>query len=57
MMGRLNRDPRQLFHSFRLDEVVPDDHLTRGIAAVLELSSAWDAVPITFTACLHLCGR
>jgi transposase len=38
MMGRLNRDQGQLFYSFRLDEVVPDDHLTRGIAAVLDLS-------------------
>ena len=28
----------QLFYSFCLDEVVPDDHLVRGIAAVLDLS-------------------
>ena len=27
MMGRLNHDQRQLFYSFCLDEVVPDDHL------------------------------
>ena len=26
MMGRLNHDQEQLFYSFRLDEVVPDDH-------------------------------
>ena len=38
MMGRLNRDQEQLFYSFRLDEVVPDDHLVRAIARVLDLS-------------------
>jgi transposase len=38
MMGRLNRDQEQLFYSFRLDEVVPEDHLVRAIAAVLDLS-------------------
>ena len=38
MMGRLNRDQEQLFYSFRLHDVVPDDHLVRAIAAVLELS-------------------
>src|SRR6202140_3331862 len=38
MMGRLSRDQEQLFYSFRLDEVVPDDHLVRAIAAVLDLS-------------------
>ena len=37
-MGRLNRDQEQLFYSFRLPDVVPDDHLVRAIAAVLELS-------------------
>ncbi len=37
-MGRLKRDQEQLFYSFRLDEVVPDDHLVREIAAVLDLS-------------------
>ena len=37
-MGRLNRDQEQLFYSFCLDEVVPDDHLVRAIAAVLDLS-------------------
>jgi transposase len=40
MMGRLNRDQGQLFYSFRLDDAVPDDHLARGIAAVLDLSWA-----------------
>jgi transposase len=38
MMGQLNRDQGQLFYSFRLDDVVPDDHLVRAIAAVLDLS-------------------
>jgi transposase len=38
MMGRLKRDQEHLFYSFRLDEVVPDDHLVRAIAAVLDLS-------------------
>jgi transposase len=38
MMGRLKNDQGQLFYSFCLDEVVPDDHLVRGIAAVLDLS-------------------
>ena len=38
MMGRLNQDQGQLFYSFCLDEVVPDDHLVRQIAAVLDLS-------------------
>ena len=37
-MGRLNQDQGQLFYSFCLDEVVPDDHLVRQIAAVLDLS-------------------
>src|SRR4029078_13375761 len=38
MMGRLNRDQEQLFYSFCLEEAVPDDHLVRSIAAVLDLS-------------------
>jgi len=38
MMGRLNRDQGQLFYSFSLEEAVPDDHLVRAIAAVLDLS-------------------
>jgi len=36
MMGRLNHDQRQLFYSFCLDEVLPDDHLVRAIASVLD---------------------
>ena len=38
MMGRQKNEQGQLFYSFCLDEVVPDDHLVRGIAAVLDLS-------------------
>jgi transposase len=38
MMGRHTREQRQLFYSFDLDAVVPDDHLVRKIAAVLDLS-------------------
>jgi transposase len=38
MMGRLNHEQEQLFYSFCLDEAVPDDHLVRDIAAVLDLS-------------------
>ena len=38
MMGRHKNDQGQLFYSFCLDEVVPDDHLVREIAAVLDLS-------------------
>jgi transposase len=41
MMGRLNHDQRQLFYSFNLEEVVPNDHLVRQIAAVLDLSWAY----------------
>jgi transposase len=39
MMGWLNHDQGQLFYSFSLEEAVPDDHLVREIAAVLDL--AW----------------
>src|SRR6478736_2575211 len=38
MMGRLERDQEQLFYSFCLEEVVPDDHQVRAIATVLDLS-------------------
>jgi len=38
MMGRLNRGQGRLFYAFDLDEAVPQDHLVRGIAAVLDLS-------------------
>ena len=38
MMGRLKHEQEQLFYEFQLDEVVPDDHLVRGIAGVLDLS-------------------
>ena len=35
-MGRISQDQGQLFYSFCLEEVVPDDHLVRGIASVLD---------------------
>jgi transposase len=38
MMGRLKHEQGQLFYEFQLDEIVPDDHLVREIAAVLDLS-------------------
>jgi hypothetical protein len=38
MMGRSSQDQGQLFYSFNLEEVVPDDHLVRAIACVLDLS-------------------
>ena len=37
-MGRRTQDQGQLFYSFDLDAAVPDDHLVRRIAAVLDLS-------------------
>ena len=38
MMGRLKHEQEQLFYEFRLDEVIPGDHLVREIAAVLDLT-------------------
>ena len=38
MIGRQYNDQGPLFYEFRLDEVVPDDHLARKIDAVLDLS-------------------
>ena len=38
MMGRLEQDQAQLFYSFCLEGVVPDDHQVRAIASVLDLS-------------------
>jgi transposase len=38
MMGRRTEDQGQLFYSFNLDAAIPDDHLVRRIAAVLDLS-------------------
>jgi transposase len=38
MMGRVNRDQCPLFYSFCLDEVVPENHRVREMAAVLDLS-------------------
>jgi hypothetical protein len=38
MMGRSSQDQGQLFYSFNLEAVVPDDHQVRAIAHVLDLS-------------------
>jgi hypothetical protein len=38
MMGRSSQDQGQPFYSFNLEAVVPDDHLLRAIAGVLDLS-------------------
>jgi len=38
MMGRSKQDQEQLFYSFNLEAVVPDDHQVRAIAGVLDLS-------------------
>ena len=38
MMRRLYHDRGKLFYSFCLEEIVPDDHLVREIAAVLDRS-------------------
>ena len=53
MMGRLERAQGQLFYSFCLDEVVPDDHRVREMAAVLDLS--W--VPGELAPCYSSLGR
>ena len=42
MMGRLNRDQKQLFYAFDLDEAVPRDHPVREIMRVLDLSWVHD---------------
>ncbi|SVE63715.1 uncharacterized protein METZ01_LOCUS516569, partial [marine metagenome] len=38
MMGRSNGDQDRLFYDVHLDDLVPADHLVRGIDAVLDLS-------------------
>ncbi len=38
MMGRLERDQERLFYEYRLDDLVPSDHLVRRIDGVLDLS-------------------
>src|SRR5271154_3272914 len=38
MMGRASQDQGQLFYAFNLEEAVPDDHVVRAIACVLDLS-------------------
>jgi hypothetical protein len=36
--GAAETEQEQLFYEFRLDEVVPGDHLVREVAAVLDLT-------------------
>src|SRR3974390_818927 len=50
MSGRLKQDQGQLFYSFNLDEAVPDDHLVRKIAAVLDLSWVHDELASHYSA-------
>src|SRR5919109_545913 len=50
MMGRLNHEQGRLFYSFCLDEVVPDDHLVREIAAFLDLSWVHDELAAYYPA-------
>ncbi len=38
MMGRLEKDQERLFYEYRLDDLVPADHLVRKVDAVLDLS-------------------
>ncbi len=38
MMGRVERDQEQFFYEYRLDDLVPADHLVRKVDAVLDLS-------------------
>ncbi len=38
MMGRLETDQARFFYSYRLDELVPADHLVRKLDTVLDLS-------------------
>ena len=44
MMGRLLRGQEQLFYSFNLEDVVPEDHQVREIAAVLDLNWVYEAL-------------
>jgi len=50
MMGRLTQDQAQLFYSFNLEEAVPEDHLVREIAAVLDLSWVYGALAAHYPA-------
>ena len=38
MMGRLDRDQEQFFYQYRLDDLVPADHLVRRLDAMVDLS-------------------
>ena len=49
-MGRRIQDQAQLFYSFDLDAVVPEDHLVRKVAAVLDLSWVHDELAPHYSA-------
>ena len=38
MMGRLDRDQEQFFYKYRLDDLVPADHLVRKLYTLVDLS-------------------
>ena len=38
MMGRLDRDQEQFFYEYRLDDLVPADHLVRKLDTLVDLS-------------------
>jgi transposase len=44
MMGQRKKHQGQLFYEFCLDDVVPDDHLVRKIAGILDLSWVYAAL-------------
>ena len=49
MMGRLDRDQGQFLYCFDLEEVVPEDHLVRAIAAVLDLSWVYGELALYYS--------
>jgi hypothetical protein len=54
MMGRLNRDREQFLYCLNLEEVVPEDHMVRAIAAVLDLSWVYaELAPHTLVSVAH----
>jgi hypothetical protein len=50
MMGRQDRDQRQLFYEFSLDEMIPTDHLLRRIN-VLATLVIWRAIRLRRNFC------
>jgi hypothetical protein len=51
MMGRLDRNQGQFLYCFTLEEVVPEDHLVRAIAAVLDLSWVYGELVPYYSRC------